>query len=86
MIRISLATHRDQCIISVEDQGPGVDEQWLSRLGEPFLRLPGQAGDSGHGLGLAISRRAIAMHGGSLTFSRSDLGGLKAQIQLPGQL
>lgn len=86
VIRISLATHRDQCIISVEDQGPGVDEQWLSRLGEPFLRLPGQAGDSGHGLGLAISRRAIAMHGGSLTFSRSDLGGLKAQIQLPGQL
>ncbi|MBQ0742733.1 MAG: HAMP domain-containing protein [Pseudomonas sp.] len=85
VIRVSLATSRGQCQISVEDQGPGVDDQWLQRLGEPFLRLPGQTGASGHGLGLAIARRAIAMHGGSLTFSRSAMGGLRALIQLPGQ-
>lgn len=85
MIRISVTGKRNQCVISVEDQGPGVDEQWLLRLGEPFLRLPGQTGDSGHGLGLAIAKRAIAMHGGSLTFSRSELGGLKALVQLPCQ-
>lgn len=85
LIRVSLSSANGQCLISVEDQGPGVEEQWLHRLGEPFLRLPGQAADSGHGLGLAIARRAIAMHGGSLTFSRSAMGGLKALIQLPGQ-
>lgn len=85
VIRLTLRRNRGQCLICVEDQGPGVEEQWLARLGEPFLRLPGQAQDSGHGLGLAIARRAIAMHGGTLTFSRSELGGLKALIQLPDQ-
>lgn len=73
------------CQITIEDDGPGVEEAWLSRLGEPFLRLPGQANDSGHGLGLAIARRAISMHGGKLTFSRSELGGLKAIINLSAQ-
>lgn len=73
------------CEIAIEDAGPGVDDSWLDRLGEPFLRLPGQTEDSGHGLGLTIARRAIAMHGGKLTFARSELGGLKASIILPAQ-
>jgi signal transduction histidine kinase len=73
------------CEIAIEDAGPGVDDSWLDRLGEPFLRLPGQTEDSGHGLGLTIARRAIAMHGGKLTFARSELGGLKASLILPAQ-
>lgn len=94
LIRVSLGTRQAGsqtapqagCSIVIEDAGPGVDEQWLPRLGEPFLRLSGQASDSGHGLGLTIARRAIAMHGGTLQFGRSTLGGLKATIHLPGQL
>ncbi len=74
------------CQIIIEDDGPGVQEEWLSRLGEPFLRLPGQASNTGHGLGLAIARRAINMHGGKLLFARSELGGLKATIHLSAQL
>ncbi|MFN3581567.1 MAG: ATP-binding protein [Pseudomonas sp.] len=85
LIRISLSRSPHDCQISIEDQGPGVPEEWLERLGEPFVRLPGQASDSGHGLGLTIARRALAMHGGSLEFSRSPLGGLKALIHLPLQ-
>lgn len=73
------------CWIVIEDAGPGVEEEWLPRLGEPFLRLPGQTDESGHGLGLTIARRAITMHGGTLAFGRSELGGLKASIQLPAQ-
>ncbi|GGC88154.1 sensor histidine kinase [Halopseudomonas salina] len=90
LIRITLQSKSgsmasSQCQITIEDDGPGVEESWLSRLGEPFLRLPGQTSNSGHGLGLAIARRAISMHGGKLTFSRSELGGLKATIDLPAQ-
>ncbi len=73
------------CRVTIEDAGPGVGEQWLSRLGEPFLRLPGQTADSGHGLGLTIAQRAISMHGGTLAFGRSELGGLMATIALPAQ-
>lgn len=71
-------------MICIEDSGPGVPDEWLKRLGEPFARLPGQAADSGHGLGLAIARRAIDRHQGQLSFDRSpQLGGLRAVISLP---
>ncbi|MBL4833844.1 MAG: HAMP domain-containing histidine kinase [Pseudomonas sp.] len=76
---------KSACQIIIEDAGPGVDDSWLERLGEPFLRLPGQADNSGHGLGLTIARRAISIHGGTLAFARSDLGGLQACITLPAQ-
>ncbi|PKM30301.1 MAG: two-component sensor histidine kinase [Gammaproteobacteria bacterium HGW-Gammaproteobacteria-11] len=85
LIRVTLERQGNNCLISVEDQGPGVEDSWLQQLGEPFLRLPGQTSNSGHGLGLTIARRAVAMHGGQLNFSRSPLGGLKACIQLPVQ-
>src|SRR5690606_25139310 len=71
------------CVIRVMDQGSGVPEEWLQRLGEPFVRVPGQPADSGHGLGLAIARRAVVRHGGTLSFSQDETGGLCAQIQLP---
>lgn len=83
-IRIQLSRRGAQAIICIEDSGPGVPDEWLSRLGEPFARLPGQAADSGHGLGLAIARRAIDRHQGQLSFDRSpQLGGLRAVISLP---
>ncbi|SDU15194.1 ATP-binding protein [Halopseudomonas salegens] len=83
-INILLARQESQAIIRIEDSGPGVPDAWLSQLGEPFVRLPGQAADSGHGLGLAIARRAIDRHQGQLRFDRSpQLGGLRATISLP---
>ena len=81
MVRLE-ATGRDYQV-EISDQGPGVPEEWLSRLGEPFARVPGQPADSGHGLGLAIARRAVARHGGTLDFSLTDTGGLRARISLP---
>ena len=82
-IRISLSAQTKGCQVEITDQGPGVPADWLPRLGEPFARVPGQPADSGHGLGLAIARRAVARHGGSLTFSQAENGGLRACIQLP---
>jgi two-component system, OmpR family, sensor kinase len=69
--------------IRIDDQGPGVPPEWLERLGEPFVRVPGQPSDNGHGLGLAIARRAITRHGGRLSFSLNESGGLRAQVMLP---
>lgn len=70
--------------ISVEDQGPGVPQEWLNKLSEPFVRLPGQPADSGYGLGLTIAARAVARHNGTLTFTTAKSGGLRAVIKLPG--
>jgi hypothetical protein len=57
----------ERIVVSVRDHGPGVQAEHLSQLGEPFYRAPGQTA-AGHGLGLAIARRAAERHGGSLTW------------------
>lgn len=82
-IRVSLAANAQGCEVVISDDGPGVPKEWLPRLGEPFARVPGQPADTGHGLGLAIARRAVARHGGTLSFSQAASGGLRACIQLP---
>jgi len=87
-ITVNLDADALGCSVVITDQGPGVPDEWLARLGEPFARVPGQPADSGHGLGLAIARRAVARHGGTVTFTNGDHGGLQACLYLPrsGQL
>ncbi len=72
----------ERIVISVRDHGPGVDAEHLSQLGEPFYRAPGQTAQ-GHGLGLAIARRAAERHGGSLILANHQGGGFIASVDLP---
>ncbi|SCK21615.1 ATP-binding protein [Vogesella sp. LIG4] len=76
----------DQLHITVADRGPGVPEDALQDMFEPFLRVgeDGQ-GRSGFGLGLAIARRAIESHGGHISAHPRDGGGLEVRISLPAQ-
>lgn len=72
----------ERIVISVRDHGPGVDAEHLSQLGEPFYRAPGQTAQ-GHGLGLAIARRAAERHGGHLILANHPNGGFSASLDLP---
>ncbi|MEX5543511.1 sensor histidine kinase [Pseudomonas poae] len=72
----------ERMLISVRDHGQGVDAAHLSQLGEPFYRAPGQTAQ-GHGLGLAIARRAAERHGGNLILANHADGGFIASIDLP---
>ena len=69
-------------ILTIRDHGPGVDDEHLARLSEPFFRAPGQT-TAGHGLGLAIARRAAERHGGELLLSNHPQGGFVATLKLP---
>lgn len=72
--------------IRVQDQGPGVPEEDLERIFEPFVRV-GEARDrdsGGHGIGLAITRRAVSLHGGSIAATNTD-SGLSIHIHLPAR-
>ncbi len=71
-----------QLHLCVRDHGPGVAVELLPRLGSPFLRAPGQSAD-GHGLGLAIARRAAERHGGRLRLQNHPQGGFCACLELP---
>jgi two-component system sensor histidine kinase TctE len=66
----------------VEDNGPGVPEDVMSRLGERFFRAPGTAA-SGTGLGLAIAHEAVEHLGGRLGYLNRPGGGLKVSITIP---
>jgi two-component system OmpR family sensor kinase len=69
-------------LIDVEDQGEGVAARDLANLFDPFFRGAGER-DEGYGLGLAISRRAIDAHAGSISASNLAAGGFRISIQLP---
>lgn len=77
--------HPGWLLIQVRDHGPGVPDDMLTKLFEPFVRV-GDARDresGGYGLGLAIAERAIRLHGGEISASNEPDGGLNVRIRLP---
>jgi signal transduction histidine kinase len=81
-IEMQATRQGERIVVSVRDHGPGVQDEHLSQLGEPFYRAPGQTA-AGHGLGLAIAKRAAERHGGSLTLANHPEGGFIASLELP---
>ncbi|WP_312664733.1 quorum sensing histidine kinase QseC [Pantoea sp. CTOTU49201] len=65
--------------ITVDDNGPGVSDEQLIRLGERFWRPPGQA-QTGSGLGLSIVKNIAQLHGIRLQFSQRTSGGLRVTL------
>ncbi len=68
---------------SLRDQGRGVPDFALDRLGERFFALAGPSDRRGSGLGLAIVAQVVALHGGRLRFDNARPG-LRVEITLPG--
>lgn len=69
--------------IRVADQGPGMSQGELDRLGTPYFRGTASLGKKGSGLGYHFTRRIVEAHGGRLT-ARSNIGsGLEVEIFLP---
>ena len=74
-----------QAVLRVGDFGPGVPESSLDKLFLPFYRIDDSRGreTGGVGLGLAITERAVRLHGGTVRASNRPEGGLIVEIRLP---
>lgn len=91
VVSVKVDAAMNSCAITVEDSGPGVPEESLKRIFEPFVRLrtaeggaTGKGTSQGAGLGLAIASRAIAVHKGRIyAANRSEGGGLSITMVLP---
>ena len=72
-------------LIKVMDRGPGIAEEELAQVMEPFYRVENSRNRStgGTGLGLAIAQQLAMALGGSLNLSNRDGGGLCAELKLP---
>ena len=75
----------DNVIIMIDDNGPGIPENEYQNVMKPFYRIDKSRGQnkSGVGLGLSIANDIIRAHGGSISFEKSPLKGLRVKISLP---
>lgn len=69
--------------VAVRDNGPGIPEELLSQVFEPFERAADGPTDGGLGIGLYISRRLARMMGGDITVANDPDGGARFTITLP---
>jgi signal transduction histidine kinase len=83
LVHVRVSVSGNTVSIDVEDQGPGVSEELLTNLFEPFFRADPSRGGSGWGLGLAIARDIITAHDGLLVAANVESGGLQVTARLP---
>jgi len=82
-IRIEAAPDAAFVRFSLTDTGTGIEATHLSRLFEPFFRVPGQDQGSGVGLGLAIVKEILQAHGGTIDVSSGMGQGTCFSFTLP---
>jgi signal transduction histidine kinase len=87
--RVSLARDGADAVLRIEDDGPGIPEDQIQHMLEPFIRLEASRNTAtgGTGLGLTLARAIADQHGGSLVLAnRWEAGrivGLVATLRLP---
>jgi len=83
---VAVATRRegDRVTLTVRDHGPGVPDEMLDRLAEPFYRADAarQRSTGGVGLGLHLCRLVVAAHGGAMGIENARPG-LRVVVSLP---
>ncbi len=84
-IIIKLSESDNEININIEDNGPGISEKDYQKALKPFQRLDSSRNQNiaGSGLGLSISQDIIKTLDGNLNLSKSEMGGLKVEINLP---
>ncbi len=83
--RVVVSDNTQRLQLTILDDGPGIPEQELENVFQPFYRLEGSRNrdTGGTGLGLAIARGVAEHHGGHLTLANRPEGGLEARLILP---
>ncbi|NWH09682.1 MAG: HAMP domain-containing protein [Alphaproteobacteria bacterium] len=82
---VEVSVERERAIVAVRDNGPGIPQDSLEDVFQPFRRLEASRNKStgGTGLGLAIARTTARAHGGDVILRNLPHGGLMARLELP---
>lgn len=80
-LALVLEDRSGQAAITIRDSGPGIPAELMEQIFEPFFTTKARGG----GLGLAVARRTVELHGGTLTLDCPPDGGTRATLILPRQ-
>jgi signal transduction histidine kinase len=73
----------DKILIKVQDHGIGIPKEDQQKLFEPFYRAGNVGSISGTGLGMAIIKNSVELHGGTLQLESEENKGTTIKIELP---
>ena len=82
-ITLSLVEESEHYAVICRDQGPGMSDEDIAVMFNPFVRGSNEATGSGFGLGLAIAKRAVKRHGGTISARNADPCGLELTVRIP---
>lgn len=82
LVHMTLGSVPEGICLTVEDQGPGISAGDAPRIFEPFFTTR----TTGTGLGLAVVRRVVNAHGGTVSVGQRSGGGARFELRLPLQL
>lgn len=83
-VQVTLLQQRGRAVLEVKDSGEGIDPEFLPHVFEPFRQGISRTMRSGLGLGLAIVRRLVDLHGGRITAASDGVGrGSTFSVSLP---
>jgi signal transduction histidine kinase len=82
---VTVGMENSAALITIDDEGPGIPDQSMSRVFEPFFRVDParRKAGPGAGLGLAIAKEIVERHGGKLTLQNRSPRGLRQKIVFP---
>jgi two-component system, OmpR family, sensor kinase len=85
-VELSAAARGSAVTIRVDDDGPGIPAAERERVFDRFHRVGDarERASGGGGLGLAIARSIVELHGGAIRAEESPLGGARIAVELPG--
>jgi two-component system, OmpR family, phosphate regulon sensor histidine kinase PhoR len=82
-VRVEIARERDDAVIRVSDQGPGIPPHEVERIFHRFYRVDRSRSSPGTGLGLAIAKHLVVLHGGAIRAWNRESGGATFEVRLP---
>lgn len=84
-VEVQVSARGGRIDIQIDDQGPGIPEDMLEKVFEPFVRIEESRNSEtgGTGLGLSIAMATLRNHGGDIRLSNRPEGGLTARVSLP---
>lgn len=84
-INVYIEVFNNECVITIENDGPSIEDDYKKKVFEPFFRLDRNRSrnSGGVGLGLAIVKQIVIWHHGKVWIEDSHSGGVKVIISLP---